>query len=180
MHNGRLIKLCARHIHIPDACDSSAITEIAPRALDNANQRVAIIAGVALPRVVTMIIGRIRLRSAAAALGLVALLCSASGMAQAHAQLVLATPPAGAILDVAPSQIELVLSESIDRHFSGLELSDNDSRKIATSPVDATNPRALVVSLKVKLPPGQYRVSWHAVAVDDGHRTQGSYTFKVR
>jgi copper resistance protein C len=180
MHIGRLYKLRAGHLHIPDTCDSSAITQVAPRALDNANRRVAIIAVVALPWVMSMIIGRTRLRSAAATLGALALLCSLSATAQAHAQLLLATPPAGATLDVAPSQIELVLSESLDRHFSGLELSDKDGRNIDTAPVDTANPRALVVSLKVKLPPGQYRVSWHAVATDDGHRTQGSYNFKVR
>jgi copper resistance protein C len=180
MHNGRLTKLCVGHIHIPDTRDSSAIAKVAPRALDNAIQRVAIIAVVALPWVTTMIFGGIRLRSAAIALGALALLWSLSGTAQAHAQLLLASPPAGATLDVAPSQIELVLSESLDRHFSGLELSDKDGRNVETAPVDTPNPRALVVSLKVKLPPGQYRVSWHAVAADDGHRTQGSYTFKVR
>ncbi|HMD58312.1 MAG TPA: copper homeostasis periplasmic binding protein CopC [Steroidobacteraceae bacterium] len=127
-----------------------------------------------------MIFGRIVLRSAAAGVGTLALLWCLSGTAQAHAQLVLATPAAGATLDVAPSQIQLVLSEALDRHFSGLELFDKDGRNIETAPVDTANPQALAVLLKVKLPPGQYRVAWHAVASDDGHRTQGSYTFKVR
>jgi copper resistance protein C len=127
-----------------------------------------------------MILGRIGLRSAAAGVGALALLWCLSVPAQAHAQLVLATPAAGATLDVAPTQIQLVLSEAIDRHFSGLELSNQNGVKIDTAPADATDPRALIVSLNVRLPPGQYRVSWHAVATDDGHRTQGSYTFKVR
>ncbi|HEX9138177.1 MAG TPA: copper resistance protein CopC [Steroidobacteraceae bacterium] len=124
--------------------------------------------------------GRIRLRLAAAGVGALALLCSLPEPAQAHARLVLATPAAGSTLDGAPSKIELVMSESVDRHFSGLELSDMDGQIIATAPIDSANTRALVVSLKVKLPPGQFRVSWHVVASDDGHRTQGSYTFKVR
>jgi copper resistance protein C len=130
--------------------------------------------------VMTMMLGRIGLRSAAIRFAALALLLCFSGTAQSHAQLVLAVPAAGATLDAAPSQIQLVLSEPVDRHFSGLEVIDKDGQIIATAPVDSTNTRALVVSLKVKLPPGQYRVSWHAVATDDGHRTQGSYNFKVR
>src|SRR5271163_4213671 len=126
----------------------------------------------------TMILGRIGLRSAAAGLGALALLWCLSVTAQAHAQLVLATPAAGATLNVAPSQIQLELSEAVDRHFSALELSNKDGVIIETAQVETTNPRALVVSVNVKLPPGQYRVSWRAVATDDGHRTQGSYTFK--
>jgi copper resistance protein C len=39
--------------------------------------------------------------------------------------------------------------------------------------------RGLMVMVAQPLRPGAYTVDWHAVASDDGHRTAGSYKFKV-
>jgi methionine-rich copper-binding protein CopC len=44
--------------------------------------------------------------------------------------------------------------------------------------VDPANKKQLVVPLKEQLPPGEYKVEWHAVS-DDTHRVKGNYTFSV-
>jgi methionine-rich copper-binding protein CopC len=47
--------------------------------------------------------------------------------------------------------------------------------KAATDPA---NKKLLVVPLKEQLPPGDYKVEWHAVS-DDTHRVKGNYSFSV-
>jgi len=37
----------------------------------------------------------------------------------------------------------------------------------------------LIVKIAAPLPPGLYKVTWHAVSVDT-HRTQGDFSFSVK
>lgn len=100
--------------------------------------------------------------------------------AEAHAKLVSSNPAAGAT--VAPtSNIALHFSEAISDKLSGAAVSDAANAKTPTSAMlEPKNPKTLMVMLAQPLKPGVYTVAWHAVASDDGHRTQGAFTFTVK
>jgi methionine-rich copper-binding protein CopC len=45
--------------------------------------------------------------------------------------------------------------------------------------IDQKN-KGLMVMLQAPLKPGAYKVEWHAVASDDGHKTTGVLPFTVK
>jgi copper resistance protein C len=115
--------------------------------------------------------------SMAAVTMIAASLCGSA--AYAHPQLQSAEPKAGAATS-SPKQIKITFSESVMPQFSGVELKDQTGKVIATGKVttDPTNKKQLVVPVQEQLPPGDYKVEWHAVS-DDTHRAKGSYSFSV-
>ena len=105
--------------------------------------------------------------------------CMAAVGALAHAFLEGAVPPVGGTVTGAPREIRLTFSEGVEPRFSGIELSAEDGRAIATEParIDPSDNKELVLPLP-PLPPGHYHVHWHVVSVDT-HRTEGDYNFEV-
>ena len=103
--------------------------------------------------------------------------CSA---ALAHPELQSADPAAGAAVATSPKQIRITFNENVIPQFSGVELKDQAGKVIATgkAKTDPTNKKQLVVPVQGQLPPGDYKVEWHAVS-DDTHRVKGSYSFSV-
>ena len=97
------------------------------------------------------------------------------GSASAHATLVKAVPAVGGVVTASPSEIHITYSEAVEPRFSGIELKAADGHAVATgtASVDPNDHATLIVPLKSPLPPGTYKVTWHAVSVDT-HRTQGS------
>ena len=95
----------------------------------------------------------------------------------AHAFLNHADPSAGSTLASAPKRVVLMFSERLEPAFSGAEVTDRSGRNVETGAV-VTRGNSLIVSLR-PLPPGKYRVVWHAVSVDT-HRTEGAYSFVVK
>jgi methionine-rich copper-binding protein CopC len=109
-------------------------------------------------------------------LACLALACSATP-AFAHAFLQHADPGAGATLKVAPKRVALSFSEKLEPVFSGVAVTDAAGRNVeASAAVIGGNS---MVALLRALPPGRYRVTWHAVSVDT-HRTEGAYSFTVK
>ena len=100
--------------------------------------------------------------------------------AGAHAFLDHAVPPVGATVGSSPPALRLYFSERIEPRFSAVELSTSAGRpvKIGAVAVDPHDPFALAVALP-PLPPGRYRVHWHAVSVDR-HPSEGGFEFEVR
>jgi methionine-rich copper-binding protein CopC len=96
--------------------------------------------------------------------------------AAAHAMLEHAQPSAGSQLSQAPKLLRLDFSEPLEPAFSGLNITDSGGHSIANG-APAISGTTMTVSLK-PVPPGDYRVQWHAVSVDT-HRTEGSYSFTV-
>ena len=95
----------------------------------------------------------------------------------AHALLQHADPGAGATLRQSPVKIALSFTEQLEPVFSGVAVTDASGRSVeASSPVIAG--KSMIAPLR-PLPPGRYRVEWHAVSVDT-HRTEGAYSFTVR
>ena len=116
------------------------------------------------------------LASAAVALSLAFGLAAS---ASAHAKLVKSDPPANG----QPSDkktLELTFSEEISGKLSGAVLTDSKGAKVATTAMADQGNKGLMVMAKEPLKPGDYKLAWHAVASDDGHRTTGTVNFSVK
>ena len=99
--------------------------------------------------------------------------------ASAHAKLVKSDPPEkGQTTD--KKNLELTFSEEISGKLSGAEVTDAKGAKVATTSMVDQGNKGLMVMLNEPLKPGDYKVAWHAVASDDGHRTDGAVNFSVK
>jgi len=109
------------------------------------------------------------------------IVASLSGNAAvAHPELRSAEPAAGSAATTSPKQIRITFNEAVVPRFSGVEVKDQGGRLIATgkAAVDPANKNVLVVPIGEELPPGAYKVEWHAVS-EDTHREKGTYAFSV-
>lgn len=98
--------------------------------------------------------------------------------AWAHAFLVRSVPPVGGSVATAPQTVQLRFTEGVEPAFSAIAVQDAAGASMTTGrPYRNGTSTVLKVKLK-KLPPGTYRVTWQAVAVDT-HRTTGNFTFTV-
>ncbi len=100
-------------------------------------------------------------------------------LALAHAQLRQADPPVGGTVRASPAQVELTFSEAVEPRFSTIAVEDAGGVRIDKNDphVMQGDAKHLAVSLGV-LPPGTYKVVWHATSVDT-HKTEGAFTFTV-
>jgi copper transport protein len=117
---------------------------------------------------------------AALALALIMFVASA-GAASAHAVLLRATPPPGQSLPTAPTEVDLLFSESLDPSFSGLQVQDASGQRVdaGDSHVDASNDHLLVTSLRSGLANGVYTVLWRNVSAIDVHPDEGQFELFV-
>jgi methionine-rich copper-binding protein CopC len=101
-------------------------------------------------------------------------------IAYAHPEFKSAEPATGAVVAASPKQIRIIFNESLIPQFSGVDLKDQTGKTIATgkAATDPANKKLLVVPIMEQLPPGEYKVEWHAVS-DDTHRVKGGYSFSV-
>jgi methionine-rich copper-binding protein CopC len=102
------------------------------------------------------------------------------GAAYAHPELRSAEPAAGAAMTSSPKQIRITFNENVIPQMSGVEVKDQTGKTIATgkAATDPANKKLLVVPVTEQLPPGDYKVEWHAVS-DDTHRVKGNFSFSV-
>lgn len=113
-------------------------------------------------------------------LGALLLLTGLAGAnaAFAHAHLKSESPAKNATVS-APGELRLVFSEGVEAALTKVDLSSADKavtlKSIATDPADK---KTLIVTPAAPLPPGEYKVVWHAVSVDT-HKSEGNYSFKV-
>jgi len=98
--------------------------------------------------------------------------------AEAHAKLVKSDPPAGGVAKDKKT-LDLTFNEIISGKLSGAVVKDAAGKQVAATTMVNQGNKGLMVMLKQPLRPGSYKVDWHAVASDDGHRTAGSVVFKV-
>jgi copper resistance protein C len=102
------------------------------------------------------------------------------GVAYAHPQLQSAEPAAGVATTTSPKQIRITFNENVIPQLSGVEVKDQTGKVIPTgkAATDPANKKLLIVPVTEQLPPGDYKVEWHAVS-DDTHRVKGDYSFSV-
>jgi hypothetical protein len=115
-------------------------------------------------------------------LGLGALIAAGPGVIQAaaaHAYLSRAVPAAGSTVSASPTEIECNFTEALEPRFSTLEVQDAAGKRVdaANMHLAPGNAKQMIIGVR-HLPPGTYKVIWHAVSVDT-HRTQGDFTFTV-
>jgi len=107
------------------------------------------------------------------------LIATSATPAFAHAALLDADPAPNSTV-AAPKSFKLTFSEKIVPAFSGFNLAmDGGSGMRVTSKVLADG-KTMTGTPKGSLTPGAYKLSWHAASVEDGHRTESAYSFKVK
>jgi len=116
-------------------------------------------------------------------LGLLAsvVLIFAPRAAFAHAHLVKSVPSAGAKIVSTPNTIQLWFSEAPEAALTTITLTAADGRLIQLGKVTAVPDTSVSVTAIVNgvLAPGDYTVKWRTVAADDGHPSNGSFSFTV-
>jgi len=101
------------------------------------------------------------------------------GTAQAHANLVISVPPAGALLQTAPKKLVLEFSEELDPSFSQVQLS-NSKNQIAHLGPGTIDPAARIMRFALPdLPKDSCTAIWRARSAVNGHISEGSVPFGV-
>ena len=117
--------------------------------------------------------------SPSAAIGLSAAVLLFANQASAHAALVKSNPAANAAVS-APKTISLTFNEKLSPAFSGFGLTMGDGMTMKVKTTLSKDHKTITGVPIGGLMAGAYKVSWHAAAADDGHRTQGVVAFKVK
>ena len=83
-------------------------------------------------------------------------------------------------MTASPKQIRITFNENVILQLSGVEVKDQTGKMIPTgkAATDPANKKLLIVPVNEQLPPGDYKVEWHAVS-GDTHRVKGNYSFTV-
>lgn len=97
----------------------------------------------------------------------------------AHAFLDRASPAVGGVVAQSPADVRIWFTQKLEASFSSIEVLDSAGQRVdqEDAKVDAQDATLLRVSLK-SLPPGTYKVLWHAVSTDT-HATSGDFIFTV-
>ncbi|MGW9403405.1 copper resistance CopC family protein [Arthrobacter sp. NPDC055585] len=96
--------------------------------------------------------------------------------AHAHDELVSSNPADGAVLEAAPSEIELVFSSELMDLGNQVIVEDAAGTNLAESEPVLT--RETLVQALPALDAGDYKVNWRAVS-SDGHPITGTFSFTV-
>ncbi|MGA7779978.1 MAG: copper resistance protein CopC [Paraburkholderia sp.] len=109
-----------------------------------------------------------------------ALMIAGCQLAHAHAFPTHQAPGAGATVSTSQKDVTIDFDDGLEPAFSSITVTDSQDKPVtsAKAVVDASNNKRMSVALS-PLTPGDYKVAWVAVA-EDGHRTQGHYTFTVK
>ena len=97
----------------------------------------------------------------------------------AHANLVQSDPAANSA-GPAPKSFSLTFSEKVAPAFSGFEVSMGDGMSVNVTTKVSDDGKTITGTPMGPFMKGAWKLSWHAAAVDDGHRTQGSFAFQVK
>ena len=131
--------------------------------------------------------GRVARRSALAAVA--SLLVVLAALLPAHStlaapQLVRAQPPNDAVLDEAPTRIEMWFDQPLVADFAATEVTlTREGAPAEIRPlyaaVDHRDPTRLVFTPPQSLDEGNYVVSWRITSAEDGSASEGEYAFSI-
>ncbi|MEI7713663.1 MAG: copper chaperone PCu(A)C [Rhodospirillales bacterium] len=110
----------------------------------------------------------------------VAVVSIASGSAAfAHAFPRGASPAADSTVAVAPNEVTIRFSESLEPRFSSIAVIGAGGERLDSGPAYSVGGDGKRLGVAVRsLPPGAYKVVWQASSVDT-HQTDGEYAFTV-
>jgi copper transport protein len=97
--------------------------------------------------------------------------------AAAHAELVRSTPANGERVEVAPTEVRLTFTESVNLLDRGITLIDRVGVEVPT-PDPVVDGHTVTWPMPADLPDGRYTVSWRVVS-SDGHPVAGAFSFGV-
>ena len=99
----------------------------------------------------------------------------------AHAHLVKSAPASNSHLSVPPTQLQLWFTEAAEAEMTTLTVTSSNGERIALGSVTTDKRNSLLLSapFTVALAPGRYTVAWRTVAKDDGHPSNGKFSFVV-
>ncbi len=102
-----------------------------------------------------------------------------SSGAFAHAFLDHANPAVGSTVRGSPGEVKVWFTQELEAAFSHLRVVDQNGAPVdrQNSALDPSDRTVMKASLP-NLPPGRYKVLWHALSVDT-HTTEGTFTFEV-
>jgi methionine-rich copper-binding protein CopC len=106
-------------------------------------------------------------------------ICLTATAAFAHAGLVESTPAKDSTVS-APKTIKLTFSEKIVPAFSGLQLSMGGGMAVSTKTTLSDDGKTLTARPTSPFMSGKWTLSWHATSADDGHKSEGSYSFTIK
>ena len=103
-----------------------------------------------------------------------------SAPAHAHAELKSSSPTAGSHLGIAPRELRLNFSESLELAFTNVVLRDPTGTVVDLGPMQIASDsrRAVIAAVRGALVAGTYTVEWK-VAGADGHPVQGKFDFTI-
>ncbi|WP_108398243.1 copper homeostasis periplasmic binding protein CopC [Devosia submarina] len=119
-------------------------------------------------------------RWAPAAIALTLLLVAAPLPVYAHAELLETVPGQEQPVSSAPKELRLAFSESLELAFANVTVTGDDGQQIelGTLSLAPMDNKTVIVTVADELPSGTYIVEYSMVS-NDGHKIEGSYTFKV-
>ena len=103
-------------------------------------------------------------------------LAASASTVEAHAFLDHASPLVGSTVATAPHEVSLSFTQSLEAAFSTVEVTDASGARVDQGKARVSG-NTMQIGLKA-LPPGSYKVQWHALSVDT-HTTQGAFSFHV-
>ncbi len=96
----------------------------------------------------------------------------------AHAALVETTPPRGAVLLRAPTQVVLRFDEAVATVAGSVRVFNGEARRVDTGEVTKPTSGTVAVSLPAGLPEDTYTVAWRVLSADS-HPIRGAFVFSV-
>lgn len=103
-----------------------------------------------------------------------------AGTAFAHAHLKTATPAPDSTVQAAPAEVTISFTEGVEPKFSRIEVQDSSGKRVDRNDAHtAPNDNKLFSVGLTSVPAGNYKVIWHATAVDT-HKTEGTFQFTVK
>lgn len=117
------------------------------------------------------------------AIGVVAVIAALATVtgAFAHAHYMSSTPAKGAVLQTAPTSVEITFAEEIQTTAGSYGLTvEKDGGSSVTSGNPTPDGDKMSIALQSGIGAGRYVVNWHNVSSDDGDAAEGAFSFYVQ
>lgn len=96
-----------------------------------------------------------------------------------HTNLLLSEPAENAVLQSPPQKAAIKFLGAAEPALSRLEVFDSKGRRVSKKTRFFEENKAMEVEFSEELKTGEFTVRWLCIGVD-GHKTHGSYKFKVK